>query len=162
MPEIGIDVGKRHKEIRKIFIKIYGHRCVGYDLEELIQKLYLAILVRNKGTCPFDPSKASFSKYVCIVALGVVRNHHRKESKHNARHLLLGDDVPEVVVDPVTTTESAVIRKVLDALETVEQKEFVADILRGVCRADLIGAVKGRRRIIDDLSLREIRRLILA
>lgn len=87
---IGIDVGVKAKEIRKIFYAGFGSRLSkhGYDPEDVLQEVYRGILVRNKGTCPFNPAKSSFSHYVHMVSECIINNYHRKEHRRTSQEQL--------------------------------------------------------------------------
>lgn len=80
---IGIDLGKRHQEVRRLVSKGFGAkiRASGYSFEDVLQEVYLGLQVRNRGKCPFDPAKSSFGHYVWMVAECVIRNHHRKAQR---------------------------------------------------------------------------------
>ncbi len=80
---IGIDLDKRGHEVRKLFFAGYGRRVVryGYDPEDVLQDVFTGILVRNRGKCPFDPSKSSFGHYVHLVCGCIVSNYNRRYSR---------------------------------------------------------------------------------
>lgn len=86
-PVLGIDLAKRGGEVAKLLFAGFGHviHACGYDSEEVLQEVYAGILVRNRGTCAFDPSKASFGHYVHMVAECVLSNYHRKQNRIRSR-----------------------------------------------------------------------------
>jgi hypothetical protein len=79
-PPKGIDLDRRGHEVRKLFYAGYGRRVVkyGYDPEDVLQDVFMGILVRNNGKCPFDPSKSSFGHYVHMVCGCIVSNYRRR------------------------------------------------------------------------------------
>lgn len=82
---LGIDLAKRGKEVAKLLFSGYGGMIQAghYDPEDVLQEVYRGILIRNKGTCPFDARKASFGHYVHMVCGCILANYHR----HNQRSL---------------------------------------------------------------------------
>jgi len=56
---IGVDLQKRHEEVRKLFYAGYSNRVhkYGYDPEDVLQEIFRGILIRNRGKCPYDPAK---------------------------------------------------------------------------------------------------------
>ena len=79
----GIDLAKRGIEVKKLFYAGFARGVLkkGYDTDDVLQELFKALLVRNNGKCPWDPSKSSFGHYVHMVCRGVVSNYHRKHSR---------------------------------------------------------------------------------
>lgn len=79
-PPKGIDLAKRGHEVAKLFYAGFARSCVnyGYDPEDVLQEVYKGILIRNKGTCPFDASKSTFGHYVHLIIKCVLANYHRK------------------------------------------------------------------------------------
>lgn len=80
---VGIDLEKRGGEVLKLLYHGFGNkmRSAGYDPDEVLQEVYKGILIRNVGTCPFDPAKSSFGHYVHMICSCVVSNYHRKQSR---------------------------------------------------------------------------------
>lgn len=97
-PPLGIDLGARGHEVRKLFYAGFGRKVarMGYDPEDVLQEVYQGILVRNEGRCPFDPRKSSFGHYVHMVCNGRVLNYHRKHSRIN-HHEVYGSRGPDGV-----------------------------------------------------------------
>lgn len=101
VPEkVGIDLdarserkGARYKadEVRKLLCAGFmgKMRAKGYDPDDVLQEVYRGILVRNKGTCPFQEGKGSFGHYVHMVISCILTNYHRKQSRRLDR-----DSVP--------------------------------------------------------------------
>jgi len=79
-PALGIDLEGRSIEVRKLFYSQFSKGIIakGYDPEDVLQDIYVALAVRNGGKCPFNPAKGSFANYVCMVCRGTVSNYHRR------------------------------------------------------------------------------------
>jgi hypothetical protein len=91
-PELGIDLRKRGHEVAKLFYSGFGQRVYreGFDPDDVLQEVYKGILSRNKGRCPFDPRKASFSHYVYMVISCVLSNYRRQITKSQGREIVVG------------------------------------------------------------------------
>lgn len=85
--KLGIDLEKRHHEVRKLFLKHCSKMCHDNycDVEDVLQEVYKGILIRNKGTCPYNPEKSSFSTYIVMVSTCVTINYINKHSKKSER-----------------------------------------------------------------------------
>lgn len=81
--ELGIDLRVRGHEVARLFYSGFAGRVhkEGLEPEDVLQEVYKGILSRNKGTCPFDPRKASFSHYVYMVTNCVLSNYRRQIHK---------------------------------------------------------------------------------
>jgi len=81
--ELGIDLVNRSHEVAKLLFAGFGRwiHTAGYDPEEVLQEVYVGILVRNKGKCPWDARKGSFGHYVHRVCNGIMSNWHRKQKR---------------------------------------------------------------------------------
>jgi len=80
---VGIDLVNRSHEVRKLFFAGFGRRiyAAGYDGDDVLQEVYRGLLARNRGKCPWDPSKSSFGHYVYMVCSCVLSNYHRKQKR---------------------------------------------------------------------------------
>ena len=81
--KLGIDLVERGHEVAKLLFAGFGSwiRTAGYDPQEVLQEVYVGILVRNQGKCPWDARKSSFGHYVHMVCNGVLSNYHRKKKR---------------------------------------------------------------------------------
>jgi hypothetical protein len=79
----GIDLNKRHLEVKKLFLKHCAKMCLDNrcDPEDVLQEVYKGILIRNNGKCPFDEAKAAFSTYIVMVSRCVTINYINKIKK---------------------------------------------------------------------------------
>ena len=120
---LGIDLENRGDEVAKLLFARFGHiiHGCGYDPDDVLQEVYKGLLIRNKGTCQFDPRKASFGHYVNMVAEGVFCNLMRKTNRRKEKEQVGapggGDDVYGGSVD---ASESMYAEK---ASITVAEKE---------------------------------------
>jgi DNA-directed RNA polymerase specialized sigma24 family protein len=88
--KLGIDIEKRGHEVAKLFYAGFGSQVIkaGFDPEDVLQEVFRGLIARNRGTCPFDPDKASFGHYVHMVCNCIVMNIHRKEGKRRGREII--------------------------------------------------------------------------
>ena len=79
-PTLGVDLVNRYTEVAKLLFAGFGTLIYRshYDPDDVLQEVYKGLLVRNQGTCAFDPRKASFGHYVHMVCGCVLANYHRK------------------------------------------------------------------------------------
>lgn len=86
--QIGVDLEGRLGEVRKIIYKGFKGRILaaGFELEDVIQEIFLGLLIRNGGRCPWDPRKGSMGHYIHMVVGCLLANHHRKESRRPERN----------------------------------------------------------------------------
>lgn len=83
---LGIDLVNRADEVLKLFMAGFGRRLLGSGYSEaevydVLQEVYKGLLVRNAGTCPWDPAKGTFGTYVHRVCGCIVSNYIRKRSR---------------------------------------------------------------------------------
>lgn len=80
---LGIDLIGRADEVASLLFAGFGHwiNSAGYDPEDVLQQVYLGLVTRNRGKCPWDASKSSFGHYVHMVCQGVLSNFHRKQKR---------------------------------------------------------------------------------
>ena len=62
---LGIDVEKHKDDIKNLFYKRQGQKLMktGVNTEEVLQEVYKGLLIRNRGSCPFDPEKSAMSTF---------------------------------------------------------------------------------------------------
>lgn len=87
-PTNGVDLADPRQlgVVRGIFWGRFAHRVLsrGLDPHDCLQRVYLGILARNKGTRPFDPELGSLSNYAYIVSRSVTANfldYHRRADR---------------------------------------------------------------------------------
>lgn len=89
-PRLGIDLVRRGGEVAKLLFAGFGRRihAAGYDPDDVLQQVYLGLVARNQGRCPWDPRKSSFGHYVHMVCGCVLANYHRKQRGVNEHEQL--------------------------------------------------------------------------
>jgi len=85
--KLGVDVEAKANDIKSIFYKHFAKMCIQskFEPEEMLQEIYLGILHRNKGNCPFDPAKSSLSTYIVMVSRCILFNIFNKDNKTRSR-----------------------------------------------------------------------------
>jgi len=73
---MGIDLAEHADLIRDLVMTGFGSRLRQFqiDPEDALQQVYLGLLVRNEGKCPFDPAVGALSTYLYWVVNGVTCN----------------------------------------------------------------------------------------
>lgn len=118
-PTVGFDITARAHEVRKLLFKLFQYHISrgGFDPEEVVQEVMLALTIRNQGKCPFDATKSSFGHYVYIVISGTLANMARK-SKRKSKEIsegLTGRDDEEI---------SRIDKKVADDYRVGGEEDF--------------------------------------
>jgi hypothetical protein len=82
----GIDLHGRAQEVVKLLYAGFGSliRRTNLDPEEVRQEVFAALLIRNKGKCPWDAKKSSFGHY-CHLVIGCVINNLLKRRTTDKR-----------------------------------------------------------------------------
>lgn len=94
-PGRGIDLND--PEDRGLVERIYWSRWAsqvragGLDADDVLQKVYLGLLARNRGINPYNPLTSSRSNYVFIVIKSVVRNAVDAHKRAKARGWVVGE-----------------------------------------------------------------------
>jgi DNA-directed RNA polymerase specialized sigma24 family protein len=88
--KLGIDLDTRSQDVRLIFYKRQAHSVSkeGLDPEDVLQEVYKGIMIRNEGSCPYDPEKSAFSTYVVMVMNCIVMNVINKHRKDSSKAML--------------------------------------------------------------------------
>lgn len=91
-PDLGIDLEEHYEDIRRLTSWRAGKLCArdGWELEDLIGDVVVAVEVRNRGTCPWDPRRGALSTYLYRIITQVVS---RRLVRQRARPTLVGDDI---------------------------------------------------------------------
>ena len=85
--KLGIDVEKHKEDIKKLFYKRQGQKLLktNVNTEEILQEVYKGILIRNRGTCPFDSEKSAMSTYIVMVIDCITMNYMNKHNRISER-----------------------------------------------------------------------------
>lgn len=105
---VGIDLGKRGHEVRKILFAHFGRKIAALrlDPQEVLQETYRKILVANRGKRPFDPWESSFGHYVYMVCNSALLNYRKKDERRRRRERMgvaILEDRKRVIVDAGTS-----------------------------------------------------------
>lgn len=138
---LGIDLVNRGHEVRKLFMKHCAPMCLRArcDPEDVLQEVYKGILIRNSGTCPYDPAKSAFSTYVVMVASCVTTNYVNKNTKTASREYY-GTDETQALEEP------SVVKSQGSAPALSDDAEFEVTISQ--IKAQIDHTARG---ILDDL-----------
>jgi RNA polymerase sigma factor (sigma-70 family) len=154
---LGIDVGQKYYDIRRLFFKKYAKMVVanGDDPEDVLQEVCKGILQRNRGSCPFDPEKSAFSTYVMLVSHCVVSNWYKKKNSYTSREVELDEGTYRKESDNGSShsqTENEIfIRQIRDMLKGDFQQVF--DLLLEGCKMTHISRRMG-------ISIREVQKKV--
>ena len=139
---MGIDLVARGREVAKLLFAGFSGmiRAGGYDPDDVLQEVYQGILVRNAGSCPFNPAKASFGHYVHMVCRCVLANYHRRHQRHAVEQLGLpgyGEDTLDVgddraihpVVPSFDLSDRIVLSDVARSIRPHPQRQLAIKVL---------------------------------
>lgn len=144
----GIDFSLKYKDIERLLRAGFMRKILaaGFDFQDVLQEVYMGMLVRNQGKCPWDPSKGSFSHYVWLCIDSILTNYHRK---NRIKHRGVGY-LEEMEIDPEDHTPQAdalwcerrrSLERALSEDPSTEARwaeEFFELQLQGYKRADLM------------------------
>lgn len=96
------DAKTRADEVRKLLWSGFAGKMLsqGYDPEDVLQEVYRGLLVRNRGTCPWDGRKSTFGHYVFMCVNCVLTNYHRKQVRRVDRNAVSLDAPTKLGEDP--------------------------------------------------------------
>lgn len=135
--KLGIDVNAKKEDIKLLFYKRQAPSIAkeGLDPEDVLQEVYKGILIRNEGSCPYDPEKSAFSTYVVMVMNCICMNIIKKHRKDKDRFELGRED------DFASSYEASYEEDPSDALFLEEVRSHFKDDLLKVYDA-LMGGYK--------------------
>ena len=89
MPK-GVDLERYAVDVRRIATHIHARSVTraGFDFEEFLSELYITILRRNAGETPYDPKRASLSRYVGVLGRTVLNHMVTKKWRLERKHQL--------------------------------------------------------------------------
>ena len=139
---LGIDVAKHKNDIKNLFYKRQGQKLMkaGVNAEEVLQEVYKGLLIRNRGSCPFDPEKSAMSTYIVMVVDCITMNYMNKFNRISDRFVTgVEDDVASsynasyeedpsdaIFLQEIRSTFSGVLLKVYDALMNGLKKAHIS------------------------------------
>ena len=112
----------------------------GVSTEEVLQEVYKGLLIRNRGSCPFDPDKSAMSTYVVMVIDCITMNYMNKFNRTSDRFVTgVEDDVAcsynasyeddpsdAIFLQEIRANFSGVLLKVYDALMNGLKKAHIS------------------------------------
>jgi hypothetical protein len=140
--KLGIDIGKHKEDIKNLFYKRQGQKLMktGVNTEEVLQEVYKGLLIRNRGSCPFDSEKSAMSTYIVMVIDCITMNYMNKFNRISDRFVTgVEDDVAcsynasyeedpsdAIFLQEVRANFSGVLLKVYDALMNGLKKAHIS------------------------------------
>lgn len=160
---LGIDLSKRAGEVRKLFFAGFARRVLwyGYDPEDVLQDVYMGIMVRNAGKCPFDPSKASFGHYIHMVCGCIISNYRRRYSRLDRNEVFGIDDqegepqdvaASDLAVSPAPDIATLHLTEELSAILRKEAVDIGVDPDLAVKALGLVGEGMKNKEIANHLN----------
>ena len=164
----GIDLERRSGEVAKLLFAGFGNkiRSAGYDSDEVLQEVYKGILIRNRGTCPWDPARSSFGHYVHMICSCVMSNYHRKRKRIGSKeHTGIGgyENGHRTEVDVASNDArlpnqtkglEALDELVVTDLDTcLRNQRQTADVVMARCILPFARAGFGRKEIAEGLGV---------
>ena len=155
--DLGIDLNTRAVEVAKLFYA-GGYsakaKAMGCVPEDLLQEVYRALEVRNRGICPWDHRKSSFGHYVHLVMNGTAIN----QSKVYGRRLR--GEVP--LPSRADERESGRLPREIAAQEIFDMESVLERVLQDTWQDDERGTVRSFLRIltVEDTTLTEAARRV--
>lgn len=137
----GVDLEAKALDVARIARALYGTKVqdAGFEWDEFQSQLFWVILSRNRGETPYDPTRASLSRYVSVVCRTTL-NHMkmarwRRERKHALGVRLADGSVVDAAVAAVSVAAppsgqsvedaSRELLKVSGLVEAVERAAFL-------------------------------------
>ena len=140
--KLGIDVEKHKDDIKNLFYKRQGQKLMkkGVNTEEVLQEVYKGLLIRNRGSCPFDSEKSAMSTYIVMVVDCITMNYMNKFNRTSDRFVTgVEDDVASsynasyeedpsdaIFLQEIRASFSGVLLKVYDALMNGLKKAHIS------------------------------------
>lgn len=136
-PKLGIDLQIKRTDVAKLLRSGFDRqiRSLGMDFEDALQEVYLGILVRNKGKCPWDVTKSSFGHYVYMICNCILSNLAKKRSKHRYNDLMW--DVPVEGAQHPETCENFEALKASLSNKSDKAEEVLGLVIEGYTRGEI-------------------------
>ena len=154
--KLGVDVEAKANDIKSIFYKHFAKMCIQskYDPEEMLQEIYLGILHRNKGNCPFDPAKSSLSTYIVMVSRCILFNIFNKENKTRARIFdpKEKDDLFRLIKDNHDFDTKFLIEEARNLCRTEDMKNVFDQMLLGYNISQISSNLKIENRKVSEMT----------
>jgi DNA-directed RNA polymerase specialized sigma24 family protein len=85
-------------DVKRLFLAGYGKllHMKGLDVEDVLQEVYMGLLIRNSGDGAWDPAKSSFGHYVHMVCGSVVLNYVSKQKRVHRTDMSLRREIMQI------------------------------------------------------------------
>lgn len=154
--KLGVDVETKSEDIKSVFYKHFAKMCIQskYDPEEMLQEIYLGILHRNKGNCPFDPAKSSLSTYIVMVSRCILFNIFNKENKTRSRLFepKEKDDLFRLIKDNHDFDTKFLIDEARNLCKTEDMKNVFDQMLLGYNITQISSNLKIENRKVSEMT----------
>ena len=97
----GVDLEAKAVDVARIAASLYGRKVIdaGFEWDDFLSNLYMAILRRNEGNTPYDPRRASLSRYISVLSRTVLSHMCTARWRLERKHSLGARDRSGAVVD---------------------------------------------------------------
>lgn len=114
-------------DVRKLIYSHLGSELAyyGLDPEDFLQELWVALCRRQSGQHPYDPARASASRWLLLVARGVLWHYRDRTYRHRDRQVLASHPPPDDETPGGTP-----------AHERIEQQSLVRELEQRLERRD--------------------------
>ena len=182
----GIDLARRGIEVQKLLLAGYGRKiyAMGYDADDVLQEVYKGLLVRNMGTCAWNPAKSSFGHYVHMVCGCILSNYHRKMSRMRSMEqtgIVCGDgegsygvvdvaeaagrmafmDSPFLPGSSVQSHDATMLRDFVQHLQEQDERDALEDTAMRVLPLVMMGYERGEIAITLEVSKTTVSRALV-
>ena len=158
-----LDLGRHYEDARRLTISHPLFRVAlarGHEADDLLQSVYVGVLVRQTTRSRYDPSRASLSKYLRLVAGSVLANlldKHRRRAKHETGSVWIrgveSDPALAAVVDE-SRDEARIVALLVEELGGDEEDQRVIALL---CAGFSVAQVRRSEGGAVDFVLVEVR-----
>jgi len=154
-----LDLGKNYRDVRRLTAAHPLYRVAvsrGHDCDDVMQSVFLGLLTRQRTRSRFDPGRASFSKYVHLVAGSVIANildYHRRRGRWEQ----VGIWTPYGEVDAAERAESVVVEDEARVVELIVEElggdERDQRIVSALCAGFSVASVRRTEGDVVELVL---------
>ncbi len=154
--KLGVDVEAKANDIKSIFYKHFAKMCIQskFEPEEMLQEIYLGILHRNKGNCPFDPSKSSLSTYIVMVSRCILFNIFNKDNKTRSRMFepKEKDELFKLIKDNHDFDTKFLIEEARNLCKTDDMKNVFDQMILGYNISQISSNLKIENRKVSEMT----------
>ena len=98
------------------------------DPEDFLAEIFVALAIRNRGRCPFDPRLGAFSTYVVRVVKQRISNLARHRATHKHRLIDHAVEVDVLGIGDVGVVEPSVVERHDEMLDLERHVARVRDL----------------------------------